>query len=125
MILKFICSGAYHFLCFFLQLISMKEIYNKQLLDTFSDRLKDQFEDFCEQQSMLPSNDLLITYIIDKSLIPPVTLQHFTIIATFNELQAQQKMTKTQIVQVLANRFNLSQRSIWNILAKQKMSSKK
>jgi len=103
----------------------MKEIYNKQLLDTFSDRLKDRFEDFCERQAMLPSNDLLITYIIDRSLIPPVTLQHYTIIETFKELQVQQKMTKTQIVQVLANRFNLSRRSIWNILAKQKMDRRK
>ncbi len=103
----------------------MKDLFQKQLMDTFSEKLLQKFGCYCEMQGVTPSNELLLTYLIDRSLIAPIKLQNFAIIETYESLRHANGMTKTQTIELLASRFNLSSRSIWNILSKHQNGKKR
>ena len=61
-----------------------------------------------------------ITYLYDQSLISNSAVKQYAILATFEDLFEQNKGHKTKTVNLLADRFNLTPRSIWNVLRKRK-----
>lgn len=90
----------------------------KYVLDIFSEKLRLKFETFCEDHRQNKSLENFITYLIDQDLITPGAIKHYAINETFNELYPDNEMQKTAVVNTLANRFNLTPRSIWNALRK-------
>ena len=94
----------------------MKTFYQKQLLDTFSERLQNNFSEYCQEQNLESKIPELITYIIDQGLINKTSVKRYAILEAYDFLKEQNKMNKTQIVEVLANRFNITSRSVWNVL---------
>lgn len=90
----------------------------KQVLDIFSERVCKNFEQYCREYRQ--ANDLsnFVTYLIDTELIQDSAIKQYTIAETFEELMANYDGHKTQTVEALARRFNLTPRSIWNALRK-------
>jgi len=97
-----------------------KAIKRKQVLDTFSQKLNNNFNEYCSKHGQETNLDHFITYLVDQDLISPSAIQRYTILETFEELFQQNKGRKTQAVNLLADRFNLTPRSIWNVLRKGK-----
>lgn len=96
----------------------MKEIKRKQLLDTFSEKLNNNFLAYCEKHDQEKDINRFITYVLDQDLIPNSNIRKYAILETFDEILNKHKGSKTQTVNLLADRFNLSTRSIWNLLRK-------
>ncbi len=88
----------------------------KHLLDRFQEHVHKRFEAYCDRHGFENSKDGLITYLIDLELIPATSLQRYTILREFEQLHIEQSFQKTQVVGVLANRFHLSERTVWSIL---------
>lgn len=94
----------------------MKTSYQKQLLDTFSGRLQRNFVTYCKEQGLEATPNELITYLIDREIIQASQIKKYAILEAFDDLKNRDGLTKTQVVTVLANRFNVTERSIWNTL---------
>lgn len=96
----------------------MKKIEQKHLLDTFSEKLNTNFSTYCDKYGQEKDIHRFITYILDHGLIPPSAIRKYTVKEIFDELQHRHEGNKTQVVNLIAERFNLSARSIWNLLKK-------
>ena len=94
----------------------MKTFYQKQLLDTFSERLQRNFIDYCKEQKLEAKPDELITYLIDRGIIQTSLIKRYAILEAYDDLKNRHGLNKTQVVEVLASRFNVTSRSIWNAL---------
>lgn len=92
------------------------ELNRKQILDLFENQLFQSYEDYCQKHGLQPDYKGLITYIIDQELINPSTIQKYTVLKAFHDQCVDIRGQKTQTVEVLADRFNLSSRTIWSIL---------
>lgn len=92
----------------------------KQLVEEFCNAIKIDFNTYCEQFERENSRDHFITYLIDHELIPSKRIKDYTIIRIFDSTQLGDK-SKTQVVRELAQRFNLSTRSLWSILRKKRV----
>jgi hypothetical protein len=92
------------------------ELNRKQILDLFETQLYSSYEVYCQKHGLQPDYKGLITYIIDQELINPSTIQKYTILKTFHDQCLDIRGQKTQTVETLADRFNLSSRTIWSIL---------
>jgi hypothetical protein len=92
------------------------ETNRKHLLDKFQQHLSECFESWCEQHGVPISDDRLLTYLIDQELIPAPCILRYTVLREIEKLSKEQRFQKTQSVGILASRFNLSERTIWNII---------
>ncbi len=97
----------------------------KQILDTFEEHVYFKFKKHCERHQLTFEIKSLITFLIDFEIISDKTVLYHVIVYEFEELYRQEKFQKTKTVAKLANRFNISERSIWNILKKAKIESRK
>ena len=88
----------------------------KRLLDKFQGQLKYSWDEYRERHGLEDSRDALITYLIDFQLIKQSTIRKFTIQKEFKNLYSLRDMNKTEIVKKLSDKYNLSSRSIWNLI---------
>lgn len=88
----------------------------KLLLDTFSSNLLLEFATHCESHNRPQDQEALVTFLLDRELISFTNMQRYAIASTFNQMQKDSVMNKTQQVKHLADRFHLTPRSIWNAL---------
>ena len=94
-------------------------MHRKQLIEEFCSAIKGDFNAYCEQFERENNRDHFITFLIDYELISSKKIKDYTIIKTFDATNSADK-SKTQVVRELAQRFNLSTRSLWSILQKKR-----
>lgn len=93
------------------------ELNRKQILDLFESQLFKSYEEYCKLHRMTLDYKGLITYIIDQDLINPNVIQKYAVLKEFQARCGEgQRGEKTHTVTELADRFNLSSRTIWSIL---------
>lgn len=92
------------------------ETTRKQILDLFQDQLCQGYEAYCDLHGFTPNFSGLITYIIDQDLINPTNIQKYAVRKEFQARFGGDRGQKTQMVEVLADRFNLSTRTVWSIV---------
>lgn len=92
------------------------EFHRKQLIDKFEGILFENYRDYCQRYSITPSFEGLITFLVDFEIISPKAITKYTIRQEFEQLYPQKEYHKTNTVLQLADRYNLSERSIWSIL---------
>jgi hypothetical protein len=96
--------------------MASNNLTRKQILDLFQMRLCEGYQEYCKMHELDSNFDGLITYIIDQELIPVTTIQKYTLLREFKDVLEKKQIQKTQTVENLAHRFNLSERTVWNIL---------
>lgn len=96
----------------------MEKQNRKQVLDIFTQKLQNKFEIYCKEHRQDVKLDNFITYMIDQELISPSIISQYAIAEVFNEIYKDSEEQKTEVVNMVAHRFNLTPRSIWNILRK-------
>jgi len=95
----------------------------KQLLDTFQQCLYDNYKDYCQRHELIQTSEGLIVFLIDQDLIPPKNIKGYAVINEFEKIKEQKEGKKTRLVELLSDRFNLSERSVWGILKDNSMKS--
>lgn len=88
----------------------------KIIFDKFLQHLEKSFTEYCGRHKQEQTQSNFITYIIDQNLITLPYLQRFTVIREYEQLKEQQQCPKTLLVDTLAHRFSISERTIWGIL---------
>ncbi len=88
----------------------------KHILERFQEHLSRSFEIYCKRHGLNQSEDRLITFLIDQDLIPGGHAQKYAVIKEYEQLLQEQAYQKTQMVSLLAHRFNISERTVWAIL---------
>lgn len=96
----------------------MKQVYKKQLTDSFSNAILNKFDQYCIEQNINPNLENFLTYLVDRGLIPSGTIQNYTVVEAFVHMSNLNGTNKTKLVESLANRFNITSRTVWNILRK-------
>ncbi len=96
----------------------MKNGARKQEMDIFCRKLHVNFRRYCAEHQLPEELENFTTYLIDQELIGNHTIRHYAISELFKELYPGNEHRKTQTVEQLASRFNLTPRSIWNVLRK-------
>ncbi|MEL6942205.1 MAG: hypothetical protein AAFO82_06015 [Bacteroidota bacterium] len=97
-----------------------KDITSQYVLDIFFHTIDTKFSDYCKIHNIEGNRDHFITYLYDEQLISSSVIRQYTILATFEELIKENGGRKTETVNLLAQRFKLTPRSIWNVLRKWK-----
>lgn len=92
------------------------EAYRKRIIDRFQDHLNQNFKNYCKRHGIERTDDQLITFLIDQNLISITHIQRYTVLREFEKLYPEQDYHKTQTVNVLADRFSISKRTVWSIL---------
>jgi hypothetical protein len=101
----------------------MQNEVRKHLLDRFQAHLLEDFDAYCAMHGQEPSNAALATFLIDRELLPRIVIQAYTVQREAAGLMArsgEDSMTKTQAVSLLAHRFGITERTVWNILKSNK-----
>ena len=88
----------------------------KYIMDRFQEHLHKGFDTFCTRHGIEKTDDLFITFLIDQDLISAAHLQRFTVLKEFEKIREEQDGPKTLAVDMLANRFRISERTVWSIL---------
>lgn len=96
----------------------------KYILDKFQQHLRQSYEVFCKRHGIKKTDDHFITFLIDQNLISTPHLQRFTVCKEFEEMCIEKGYSKSVIVDTLANRFGISERTVWTILKHTKSTGK-
>lgn len=88
----------------------------KLMLDRFQTLLNEGYENWCKIHDLDKSDDRLVTFLIDQELIPGTQIQRYAVRREFDKMRKQASFQKTETVNLLAHRFNISERTVWNIL---------
>ena len=94
----------------------------KQILDNFCNGLVQQFKQYSEGFKEEINVDNFATYLIDRQLISESIIKRFVIQQEFELLSKNKEKSKTQHVRFLAGKYNLSERSIWGMIKKNKIA---
>ena len=93
------------------------QIYRKNLIDSFSRQIKEDYYNFCDRQELKKGDDTLLDFLLSKNLVGEVAVRRYIINKDFNKLiEIKRDKTKTEIVRLLSERYQLSERSVWNII---------
>ncbi|MCB0634176.1 MAG: hypothetical protein R2824_02370 [Saprospiraceae bacterium] len=90
--------------------------YRKHLVDQFENFLAEEYQQYCSRHETPESLQGIITYIVDRNLIPEMNIKKYTILKEFGPVYEGNNHHKTSAVEVLADRYNLSKRTIWGII---------
>jgi len=96
----------------------------KYILDKFQQHLRQSFDVFCKRHDIKKTDDHFITFLIDQNLISTPQLQRFTVCKEFEKMSTEKEYAKSVIVDTLANRFSISERTVWSILRHTKSAGK-
>lgn len=88
----------------------------KYILDRFQQHLLKKYQSYCTRHNISDPVEGLITFLIDQELIPEKNIKDYTVRQEFDDIYPNEEYHKTRTVNALADRFNLSERSIWSIL---------
>ena len=96
----------------------------KYILDRFQEHLYSSFESFCTRHGIEQTHSQFVTFLIDQDLISQSHLQRYTVLREFEKISTEQSYPKTLVVDTLANRFRISERTVWSILRYAKRGKK-
>jgi len=96
----------------------------KTLLDMFQEHITCNYSAHCKAHNKEKSPEGLLTFLIDKGLIPSPQIRRFTIKEEFQKQFPTQK-DKTQTIRKLSDFFHVSERHIWGILKYEDQLKKK
>ncbi len=86
----------------------MESVFKKHLLQAFK-------EDFPEQLGVI-NPSIFLDYLIAHNLIDTLTIRRYSIIKEFEKEYPKHNGHKTQTVYTIANKFNLTDRTVWTVL---------
>lgn len=92
----------------------------KSVLDVFQKSICADYLTYCSRHQLSPSPDGIITFLIDKDLIPTSKIRHYTVTKEFEKTFVAHEKHKTKTVYAISDKFNIPERTIWNILKKTK-----
>ncbi len=98
----------------------MEQVTRKQIMDIFSEKLLENFRQYCAHHRRPEELDNFTTYLIDQELIDKNVIRQYAILESFKDIYPGNGHRKTHTVDLLASRFNLTPRSIWNVLRKER-----
>jgi hypothetical protein len=96
----------------------------KQILDKFQEHVEQSFKIYCERHGKSYTGNQIIPFLIDFDLIPVANIKKYVVLKEFEIISSSKDLRKTEIVGMLANRFNISERTVWNILKQVRLKRK-
>lgn len=86
----------------------MEGVFKAYLLQAFNEKYKATLID--------EKVEFFLEYLLEHQLIDDLTIRRYTIIKEFEKEYPKHNGHKTQTVYTIANKFNLSDRTVWTVL---------
>jgi len=99
--------------------------YRKLITDRFETHVNENFKAFCKRHGLEQNEKHLISFFVDQDLVPGAQVMRYTILNEFEKMAIKGPKQKSLIVNHLADRFSISERTVWSILKNTKMAGKK
>ena len=90
--------------------------FQQLFLEKFSNKIHQNFNDFCSKENLEINTKTFLLYLVDKGLLHKTDIRNFLILEEFEELYPTNNFHKTQTIKLLADRFDISDRTIWTML---------
>ena len=110
-------NADYFSICYLSKIGNMLQD-KKIMLDAFQQYLLLDYHHYCTRHEADATISAFITFVIDKNLLSSKAIRKYTIMREFKSLYPESGKKKTTIVNGLADRFHVSERSIWAMLKK-------
>ena len=88
----------------------------KQVLKIFQSGVLDEFRAYSLKHQMDLNLENLIVYLIEHDFIGEAVIRRFSVLQEFDAQFKKHEYNKTQTVNSVANKLNLSERTIWSAL---------
>ncbi len=88
----------------------------KSVGDCFREHVNRDFKAYCQRHEMAQTDIGLITFLIDQDLIPSKELHRYTIMSEYEQLAVKEKFKKSGAALLLAQRFNISEQRVSQVL---------
>ncbi len=86
----------------------MESVFKEHLLEVFNKE--------CENLVAEDQVECFLNYLLEHQVIDSLTVRRYTIIKEFEKEYPKHDGHKTQTVYTIANKFNLSDRTVWTVL---------
>lgn len=96
----------------------------KQLVDIFSASVLNKFCEYCERHQLRTDNITFLTFLYDLNLLNENSMRRYTILEAYETMHTLPNFQKTKAVRLLADRFSMTDRSVWNMLSRDKKNAK-
>ena len=90
----------------------------KYLVDQFVRNTLTAFQQYCFRHTLSPTNENFLTYLYDRELLNENNMRRYIIMEEYDQMHILPTFKKTQAVRKLADKYQLSDRAIWNIIAR-------
>lgn len=91
-------------------------VYQKKLMDNFFSIIQNDFKSYCERHNIQEDNETFLTFLFDLHLLNEAKIRRYTVLEAYEELNTSPNFKKTRAVGLLAERFNITSRSVWNLI---------
>lgn len=91
------------------------ETYRKTLIDRFVMLTLKAYDEHCEKHKILPNASTLITFLIDQDVLSINHIKRYTIVKDLEAISDQHRY-KTDRVAMISDKYNISERTVWNII---------
>ena len=88
-------------------------VYQKKLMDNFCFIIQNDFHKYCARHNIQKNNETFLTFLFDLHLLNEAKIRKYTILEAYEELNTSPNFQKTKAVGLLAERFNITSRSVW------------
>lgn len=93
-------------------------VYQKKLMDIFFSLIHSDFEAYCvRHQIREKNNDTFLTFLYDLNLLNENMVRRYTILEEYQKMNTLPSFQKTKAVRLLADKFQLTDRTVWNMLS--------
>ncbi len=93
-------------------------VYQKKLMDNFFSIIHSDFDAYCERHQIREkNNDTFLTFLYDLNLLNENMVRKYTILEEYQKMNTLPSFQKTKAVRLLADRFQLTDRTVWNMLS--------
>lgn len=86
-------------------------------MDNFFSLIQSDFKNYCRRHKAPLNNDTFLTFLYDLNLLNENTIRRYTIMEEYEKMHALPGFQKTKSIRLLADKFNVTDRAIWNMLA--------
>lgn len=88
----------------------------KNLMDSFETHLEVNFREYCTKHCISNNEKMLLSYLIDQGIVSESNIRRYAIIKEFQRIFPHVEGQKSKAVSAIADRYAVSERTIWNII---------
>lgn len=90
------------------------------LIDNFSALILSEFKEYCVKYEIEATQHDFLIFLLDKKLLDNNAIHKYAVIKEYAKISSSPDFKKTKAVKFISKKYNVTDRTIWNILSTKK-----